>query len=465
MNISNYFIDNTLFMYRQIIIVLFCFFIGINAGISQKFISLIKVQKGGKFGFLDDSAKEIIPCEFDIAGEFTEGLIPLKKGDNWYYYNTNGSLVLDLGNKFTVCGQFQDSVAFVTELPATFDERFSIWRISNKELQYIDRKGNIVLKIDNEWEAVFSYPSDVRFYNGMLRLMKQLLPNSTDWHFGFMDKSGKLVLPFEFRNQGAVNSENFSEGMAGIGIDNYDYKSPEVIENFGYINKRGAWLISPKYKKVYPFKYGAGLVQDANPKLKFNRFLLIDKQGKPLFSVNEETAPRYVRDSLIAIYKNGRDSNGNRAFDSLRSALAKTDGTFVTDYKFAGLTPGKANDLWLASYPEDEYSIGYVNDFGEVVIPFEYGISSKPFEHGIAIVSIKDANGSKAVINAQNEFILPPDPKAEYFIYGGVIYHYEGKVPDGIYDYTYYNSRGQKIDFQGYTIRGRYEYLALPQEK
>lgn len=53
-------------------------------------------------------AKAIIPCEFDEAGDFNEGVVVLRKGTNWYYYDIKGQLVIDMGNQFTYCGSFYD---------------------------------------------------------------------------------------------------------------------------------------------------------------------------------------------------------------------------------------------------------------------------------------------------------------------------------------------------------------------
>lgn len=49
-----------------------------------------------KFGYIDKTGKEIIPCQFDYAElDSTKGLIKVSKNGKYGYYDTNGKLVVD----------------------------------------------------------------------------------------------------------------------------------------------------------------------------------------------------------------------------------------------------------------------------------------------------------------------------------------------------------------------------------
>lgn len=48
-----------------------------------------------KWGYVNSSSEIVIPCQFDYAGEFNEGLAPVAIGKNYGYINDKGILVID----------------------------------------------------------------------------------------------------------------------------------------------------------------------------------------------------------------------------------------------------------------------------------------------------------------------------------------------------------------------------------
>ncbi|MEM6316411.1 MAG: WG repeat-containing protein [Bacteroidota bacterium] len=454
-------------MEKPSILLVLMLLIGLHFINAQDYVSLVKVQKDGKYGYLNDEGKAIIPCEYDIISNFHQGWVAATRDNYWTYFNAQGDTVLDIGTRYTFCGDFQDDVAFVTTQPVTVDSSENWWTVSNTVLEFINRKGQRIFRQPNHWNIAFKHPYEMAFFDGMLIVSTTFLPGNYQMHHGYFDKKGQLVLPFEFRRQHRY-IENFSEGLAGIGIATIeDYDLPDETQGlYGFINKKGGWVIPPKYREIQPFRYGAALVKDPSPDLKFPRYFLINKQGKSIFGPTEETAQKYLRDSIVAIYKNGRDSVGNRDFKSMKVALAKTDGTMITDYVFGGLRAGIGpKALWRAriKLPDGKLSkVGFVNDRGELVIPYQYEDSRKGFENGLAIVQVEvDGIWQNAVINANNEMVRPPEPKAKYYLRGGVILHYEGEAPDDPFGWNYYNKKGQLIDFSGYRIRESFQYVPV----
>jgi hypothetical protein len=227
------------------------------------------------------------------------------------------------------------------------------------------------------------------------------------------------------------------------------------VIKYGFINKDGNWQIPPIYTMVYPFKHGVAMVKDTMPNSNLPAFL-IDKEGNRIFPLDVETYPRKMRDSLIAVSKVERSEKGSEISGTRRHAIAKVDGTMITDFIFGDLDPGTASeDLWRASPPEDNKTIGYVNDKGEVVIPYQFSRGSLPFYNGLAIVRVKEGNHAQAVINTKGEFVMPPDSTANFQITGGIILN---NVANG----GKYNKNGQPINLESYTVRGPYQYLAFP---
>ena len=62
-----------------------------ESGYTNKFSDgLLIVEKGGKYGFIDVTGKEVIPCIYDEAHSFSEGLAVVKKNGIYGYVDRNG---------------------------------------------------------------------------------------------------------------------------------------------------------------------------------------------------------------------------------------------------------------------------------------------------------------------------------------------------------------------------------------
>ena len=425
---------------------------GQHTSTSKTIVSLICVEKDGKYGFIDEMGSEVIPCKFDHPGTFSEGWVALKKGRSWCYYDANGSKVLDLKSRFTYCGKFSDGAAMVSTLPtkkAHFNSK-TYWKNMSKELQYINRKGEVLFKIDNQWDISAESMRRYGFSDGLLHVRKEKDPISHAILFGFLDKRGQLVIPFKFR---AVSnaSETFSDGLADVGVREYLPNGEKPTIKYGYINKKGDWQIPPIYRIVQPFNSGAAFVGDTLP----NQYCLIDKQGARIFPPQVESFPRKMKDSLVAVSIVQRSPRKSEIMGTRRWAIAKTDGTLITDFKFSSLDPGiTSDDPWRASLPDDAKTIGYVNDAGKVVIPYQFAVSSRIFDHGLAIVKVKEENYPQGVINTKGKFVLPPTPNANYQIIGLV-------TNNAITSSNYYNKDGRPVPLEGYMIRGSYQHLTI----
>jgi hypothetical protein len=55
---------------------------------------LFPVDKNGKTGYIDQTGKLIIPFQFDEAWAFSEGLAPVRIGEDWGYIDASGKIVI-----------------------------------------------------------------------------------------------------------------------------------------------------------------------------------------------------------------------------------------------------------------------------------------------------------------------------------------------------------------------------------
>ena len=59
-----------------------------------KKLYLVRVRRNGKYGYVDKSGHEVIPCKYDYAGKFREGLAIFEKDDKWGYIDKTGREII-----------------------------------------------------------------------------------------------------------------------------------------------------------------------------------------------------------------------------------------------------------------------------------------------------------------------------------------------------------------------------------
>ena len=58
---------------------------GIAGGHPLSLNRLYIVRRNAKYGFIDQTGKEVIPCKYDGASNFSEGLAAVSLEDGWGY--------------------------------------------------------------------------------------------------------------------------------------------------------------------------------------------------------------------------------------------------------------------------------------------------------------------------------------------------------------------------------------------
>ncbi len=119
------------------------------------------------------------------------------------------------------------------------------------------KQGSRWLFIDSTGKAVTSavYEDAAGFRNGLAAVSKNNL-------YGYINIAGEVVIPFEFSN-----ARNFSEGLAPVS-NSKGY--------WGYIDKKGNWVIKPLYDFTDVFENGEARV------MKEEKVFYINKENKVL---------------------------------------------------------------------------------------------------------------------------------------------------------------------------------------
>ena len=186
-----------------------------------------------------------------------------------------------------------------------------------------------------------------------------------------LEKIGELKGDYDAK--GADFSSCFVSGLAFVGL-----KTNRDLQ-YGYINTAGEWVIPPRFSDAYSFsEYGIAMVEENDSEM----FGLIDTKGN------------YIsKDRFCDVYNSGKYPMVQKQEDG-KAAFINSNGEYITDFIYEFETSGFSEGLAsVILYKEDEYSYGFINEQGEMVITIagtHLGRNSK-FSHGVAWIVLGNA--------------------------------------------------------------------------
>ena len=129
--------------------------------------------KDDQWGVIDTNGEVVIPFgEYESIGKFKDGMSVVKKDGKFGYIDSTGALVIPC--EFDAAYDFGDGLACV-------------YSVENRMCGYIDKTGTLVI-------PTFGYGDGYYFEDG--------LAPDYDWlkqKYGCIDKTGERVIPAEFR--------------------------------------------------------------------------------------------------------------------------------------------------------------------------------------------------------------------------------------------------------------------------
>ena len=297
-----------------------------------------RICRNNKYGFMDRNGREVIPCKYDDAEDFSEGLVRVQKGGKYGFIDQTGKEVVPY--KYDKANDFSEGLARVEK---------------NKKYGFIDRTGKEVIACKYDEAEDFH---DGLACVGMAREWKWGIPLNVEW--AFIDKTGKKVLSCKYDYVWG-----FSEGLARV----------EKDKKIGFIDKTGAVVIPCKYDKAGRFSDGLALVK------KDRKFGFIDNAGK-------EVVPCKYSDAEDFSEGLARVNNGGKY------GLIDQTGKEVVPCKY-----DDAMDFHegLACVAKDG-KFGYLDKAGKVVIPCRYDYDEDDdvedyagdFHNGLALIELED---------------------------------------------------------------------------
>lgn len=332
---------------------------------------LAKVCKGEKYGFIDKLGNEIISCKYDDAEDYIKGISIVTLGDKKGAINKQGNMVIPCKyDMIHLCKDDSLAAAFINETSG-----------------FIDLEGNVVVPFDYEYCGEFSEGlADVR-KNGLI---------------GFVNKNGELVIPCKYVN--LYPGCGFSEGLVGVSIDGGE--AGIYDDKWGYIDKNG--------NTVIPFQTGltgAPFSSGLSVKYKGGVTITYDKKGLPVthktpfegafIYKNGEQATDFFETSNIEGFRNGyctiTDKND-------LEGLINNRGEFTIPCKFSFIANGFDDKYVLV---EKNGKRGFADKAtGQIAIPLIYEIDYSGWSFNEGLIPVKK-DGKYGFINEHNKIVIP----------------------------------------------------------
>lgn len=325
----------------------------------------------GKWGFIDRAGRFRIPPRYNGAGQFSEGVAYV-----WFWEgDRRRDGIVDADGNFT-------ALPAVNDYEFVFHDglaRFQTPPGQERKYGYMDKTGRVVI--------------EPQFYNSGhfsegLAWVAALVERK--WLYGFIDKTGKVVIPTQFTDQPG----DFVEGLARVAGKS----------NYGFIDRAGRFQIPEHFQQLDGF-FSEGLLAAAlggDPP----RGVYLRRDGTVAFEIPlwQERTARQRSLYTFGVPLRRPFSEGLAPVVSFNKVgfIDKT-GKVVIEPLFRetkGFSEGLAAVKIIGS--DGQYVWGYIDRAGKFAIAPQFR-DAQPFAGGLAQVSTLD--GRRRLIDRNGKFI------------------------------------------------------------
>lgn len=204
--------------------------------------------------------------------------------------------------------------------------------------------------------------------------------------YGFIDRTGKIVIPPRFDGAG-----KFSEGRADVRIDG----------KWGYVDKEGAVVVRPQFIRQHirkwsgysgDFSEGLAVVQVSENGL----FGFIDRSGSQVIPLKFTGVLDFSQGLAQATMDPNREKIG----------FINKKGDWVIPPQFLDASDFSEDLAAVLLGEEGGYKWGYIDRNGTMVIPPRFEMASR-FGEGLATVNV---DGDSAFIDKQGQVVIKARP-------------------------------------------------------
>lgn len=324
-------------------------------------------NKTGKWGYVDDNEKEIVPFRYDEAQEFSDGMAKVSIDGKNGFINKKGKMVIK--PQSWGAGNFHEGMA---------------WVISGDTYGYIDKSGKEVIPLKYHEASDFSgglakvglgVNSLFRKYGFIDRTGKEVTPIKYDYvddfsegyavvrigdlfsgKYGYIDSTGNEIIPLKYDK-----AENFSEGLAMVGLHHQHKDFNYNVTKCGFIDKTGKEVIPPEYESAGNFSGGLARVRlrSVSDYAYINYFdNYVDKAGA--LELCKEPLMTYIRQINDFRAKLNRSSQSSGILEINRPYLLITANS------------NKCEDISFKKYSEEIFNEHSISELKTLIIQYEY---------------------------------------------------------------------------------------------
>lgn len=223
---------------------------------------LIRVKQKEKWGFVDTKGKVIVPMIYDKAGNFNEGWAKVSKQKKWTFINKKGKVLLPANRAYDEAGDFYEGFARVKQgnqwgfinstgkeviapqYDKTEDFHKGLARVTRNNKQgLIDTQGRVVCPLRYNKVVHFSEKTGLTKVN----ILHKKHPRFKTYT-GYVNRAGKDII----NSQGyVVAGKRFAEGLLAV----------EKQDKVGYIDSSGRLIIPFMFERGSDFEHGIARVQ------------------------------------------------------------------------------------------------------------------------------------------------------------------------------------------------------------
>ncbi len=322
---------------------------------------MYRIQKKGKFGFINSKGIEVIKPKFEQAFDFSEGLAMavIEKEDKWMagFVNEDGDWEIEPVFSGYGFSDMENSLFINGMAPV---------RASNSKMLYIDKVGKPITQ--NFFDKAYNFSEN-----------RALVANNGK--YGYIDSLGNMVIDCMFDIGSFADNSRFSHGLAAVRF-NKDDEGFESSNNFGYIDVDGEVYFEPEDHFANAFSEGFAMVGNAY------EYYFINREGEIPFDRTTLVATSFSEE-LAAFYDTETECFG----------YIGTNGEWVIEPQFKEalrFTDGLACIKGVGSK-----NYGFIDKTGKVIIPDNLNIAL-PFKNGLAYVQ---QNNKRKYIDKTGNFV------------------------------------------------------------
>lgn len=246
----------------------------------------VTIVKSGEFyGLYNSKNQQVLECKYGIMFPNDSGLITIKKTAQ-NYKDARYALVEAETGKIIIPFDYMD-MGYFSEGLVSVENLEEKWG-------FLDKNGKTIIPFIYEDAGDFSEGlAAVYKFSGY---MNTILGRTRTSKCGYIDKEGKVIIPFMFKECFNIRDCEFHNGLAVQGISSNN----RFALLFGYIDKKGNWVIKPKFDSAKEFDKGVAEV------VINDKYGYINTKGEQIIPCKyDKYGGWFINDSTIELQMNG----------------------------------------------------------------------------------------------------------------------------------------------------------------